>query len=209
VNQSLSTTIEPTPAQLAGVLRTVARAAERDDWPLERVQETLAMLGFDSAAVNGVRLALRRSLRARRGLATIPVPGPALRASHATPSPASPRRAKPRPTEPRLPCPAMPDPTEPCQAPATVAEPIRAGTRNAVGKFVTAEVCSRSLHVMSPENVIIRPDKVARQCKACTYARRKVDRLKAHRRAQDTREPGSGAAASLPARAIGTEGGEL
>ena len=164
MNRSLSATIEPTPAQLAGAVRAVAGAAERHGWPLERVVEALEMLGIDPGQARVAKHALKRSLRQRQALVGVPT-----------------LKTGPRPAAVR-------------SAPAPVL--VRAGTRNAVGKFVTAEVCTKGLHEMSPENVIIRPDKVARQCKACTYARRKADRVKLRASGRTGGSSGTGGAVS-------------
>lgn len=151
VKARLSTVEDLKPAQWAGTVRTVAAAAARHDWPMERVIETLAMLGLDAKAARDAKAALRRSIRLRMIYASVPTPK----------APLKPPAAKPAPKAAPSPSAAFPPNL----------------TRERAGRFVwVGELCARGLHPMTGENRTTRPDRSTAQCRACTLARRQAAR---------------------------------
>lgn len=62
------------PSQWAGMLATVASAAERQGWAPDEAREMLAMLGMDAKAARDAKAALRRSARLRLIYASAPTP---------------------------------------------------------------------------------------------------------------------------------------
>lgn len=151
------------PTQWAATIASVARAAERGNWPVERAVETLEMLGLTAKLAKEAREVLHRTRRLKQIQAANPTP------RLTTPKPITPVRV------------LRPDKTgmvtlklEPGKDFDGIIEKDPNG-HAPNGRFTgwRSEFCKSGLHRMTPENRITRKDRKTGQCRACTVARKK------------------------------------